>query len=258
MPLPHFLVVGAMKSGTTTLYRDLESHPGVRLVEKERSPLLHDTARQQYASELAGQKGLFGDISTHYTMRPNFDGAAARAERWLPPDTKIIYIVRDPVRRAVSHFLHWSTDARFDVPETVDEAVRAVQPLTDWGRYATQIRPWVEAFGVDNVRLVQFEHYVRDRPGEFASLCDWLGAARPPKPPESTVHNRSDGKLVLGDFWTRVLDSPAYEPVRRCLPDDVKQWAKRAVMRTAQRVEAELSDAAVGELIERGLTFLGT
>ena len=248
--LPHFLVVGAMKSGTTTLYRDLESAAGVQLFEKEASPLLRDSAAREYARGFREDGRLRGDVSTHYTMEPQYGGAAARAAALLPRGTKVVYILRDPVRRAVSHFLHWSTDARFEVPDDVDEAVAAVAELTDWGRYGSQIEPWVDAFGTDSVRLIRFEDYVADRAGEVTRLCRWLGV-EPPAEVTDAAHNRSEGKLVLGEFWTRVRDSPAYEHVRRFLPQAIKEQAKRAVMRPAEKRAAELSDAAAAELARR-------
>ena len=248
--LPHFLVIGAMKSGTTTLYRDLESHAGVSLFEKEGSPLLRDTAAREYGRGFRGEGRLRGDVSTHYTMRPQYENAAERAAGLLGPETKVLYIVRDPVRRAVSHFLHWSTDSRFQVPDSIDEAVLRVAELTDWGRYATQITPWVQAFGVSSVRLIRFEDYVSDRAGEFAAVCRWLGIDERVSVSQE-AHNRSAGKPVLGEFWTKVRDSPAYEHVRRYLPQALKDQAKRAVMRPAETPAAVPSDAAIAELVSR-------
>ena len=251
MTLPNFLVVGAMKSGTTTLYRDLESHAGVQLFEKEASPLLSAGSVRKYERGFTADDRLRGDVSTHYTMRPHYDGAAERAAKYLPADTKVVYIVRDPVRRAVSHFLHWSTDARFEVPEDVNDAVREVEELTAWGGYGTQIEPWLDAFGPANVRLIRFEDYVADRGGEFAGLCRWLGL----DPAEATItqaaHNRSEGKLVLGEFWAKVRHSPAYEHVRRFLPQVLKEQAKRAVMRPAETKRPQPSEAAIAELVSR-------
>ena len=250
MPLPHFLVVGAMKSGTTTLYNDLAGHPDVLLAEKESSPLLGEAARDRYARAFAGRPGVYGDVSTHYTMRPQYDGVVARAARWLPPDTKIVYILRDPVERAVSHYRHWAGLARYTVPDTLEAALREVPELTDWSAYATQIEPWVETFGVENVRPLSFENYVADRAGGFAGLCEWLGLPAC-GPPDDAVYNRTHGRPVLNVFWTRVRMSPAYEAVRHFLPGGVKDHVKRAVMAPADVPPVRPSPATRARLEDR-------
>ena len=106
--LPDFLIVGAMKSGTTTLYRDLILHPDVFMPEdKEPETLANssdpDQIRREYRTlfpRLA--EGLVkGEASTAYTKRPDFEGVAERAREVLGPGLKVVYMRRDPVERLV-------------------------------------------------------------------------------------------------------------------------------------------------------------
>src|SRR5262245_60208451 len=109
MRLPNFLVIGAMKSGTTTFYHDLAAHPDVFLAEKELGALSRDVATVEYASyfKRAKPEQLCGDVSTTYSMCPDVSGVADRAKKNLSRNTKIIYLVREPVARAISHHYHY-------------------------------------------------------------------------------------------------------------------------------------------------------
>ena len=114
MTLPGFLVVGAMKAGTTSLYRDLPTNPSVFMpIDKEPNNLLSDDVRtpqglDDYARHFqrAGADQLCGEASTAYTMLPRHTGVPERALEVLGPDCRIIYLVREPVARIVSHHQH--------------------------------------------------------------------------------------------------------------------------------------------------------
>ena len=93
MQIPDFLIVGAMKAGTTTLYRDLSGHPGIYLPEEKEPETLvrfgNDEAAilRDYKSLLGrSPKGaLTGEASTVYTKRPLHEGVAERAWRICGP-----------------------------------------------------------------------------------------------------------------------------------------------------------------------------
>lgn len=130
--LPNFFVIGAPRSGTTSLYEYLNSHPEVymspvkepdffaepaldltRLSGPEPSASLEEVARatpelaaavERYLTlfERAGTQARRGEASAIYLGHPS----AARHMRALVPDAKLIVILRDPAERAFSHFVH--------------------------------------------------------------------------------------------------------------------------------------------------------
>ena len=108
---PDFLIVGAMKAGTTTLYHDLSEHPDIFLpVLKEPEVLTTlerlDEMRAYYARLFrpARPGQLKGEASTAYTKRPNNEGVAEKARALCGDGLKIIYIRRDPVERIRSQY----------------------------------------------------------------------------------------------------------------------------------------------------------
>lgn len=257
---PHFLVIGGQKCGSTTLYRDLAATTGVALAEKElnllsRPGLDAERIRAEYARAFrhAPPDALRGDVSTTYAMLPDVAGVAERAKRALPPTTKIVYVVRDPVRRAISHHHHMRTQpdgVRWTEP--IDQSLDRRPELVDHGRYAMQLAPWRDAFGADAIRVIRFEQYVRDRVGVLSELCRFLGAAPPEGIDAGKVHNRSAGKPALNRFWAGLSESGWYRRVvRPLLPDTAKAWAMRLLLPQAPAAYDPPSQSTVDRIRER-------
>lgn len=108
--LPTFVVIGAMKCGTTSLYHYLKQHPEIGMSEpKEPNFFVEEKNYHQgmdwYQSLFQGSAKEYGECSTNYTKRHLFDGVPARMKALLP-DAKLIYLLRDPIERIVSHYVH--------------------------------------------------------------------------------------------------------------------------------------------------------
>lgn len=121
--LPDFIIVGAQKGGTTSLYKYLEQHPQVlkasrkevhffdenvdRGVRWYRSHFPSRRELEQRADKL-GKSVITGEASPYYIFHPH----AVRRLAALLPDTKLIVLLRDPVARAFSHYQHQLRMAR--------------------------------------------------------------------------------------------------------------------------------------------------
>ncbi|HEY6565289.1 MAG TPA: sulfotransferase domain-containing protein [Pirellulaceae bacterium] len=241
--LPSFLVIGGMKCGSTTLYEDLLSQPGIRIPEKEVSPLValgssDADIRQQYAAmfDRARSGRVWGDVSTRYSMLPDLPGVADRARAVLGAELKIIYLVRDPLERLVSHHHHMhSLRGAGHMPADIDRCVREQPSLVNYSRYAMQLRPWREAFGEMAIRIVVFEEYVRNRPGTITDLCHFLGVEpRCDRVSVDVQYNRSVGKPVFNPFWERLSHHAIYRRgVRPWLSSEVRRCIMRRLLPAA-------------------------
>jgi hypothetical protein len=149
-----FLVIGAQRSGTTSLWRALASHPELQLPSSKEAPFFsHDEqfARgldwyvEEFFSE-AGAQRLRGTASPHYMMGgPQADVAeVARRIRATVPDVKLIAVLREPIARAQSH--HRMVVHRGRETRSFEDAVRALlepQALEDARRYPLEVQPYV-------------------------------------------------------------------------------------------------------------------
>ena len=257
--LPDFLVIGAMKAGTTTLYHDLASQAAIRMSEvKEPSVLLRfpdgDAARGNYARQFAGRRSgqLLGEASTEYTKLPRHPGVADRARELLGPDLKLVYLVRNPVERAISHHHHAFSRGR--QAGDIDSVARSDSTLVDFGRYAMQLEPWIERFGIDRLLVLKFEDYVKDRAAALQKVGAHLGVpVDPSRIPEDKAFNQSEGNRIgtrarIGPF----LRTDVYQlGLRRLIPDRLRLWLRDRMVPEAPPRPAAPRPDTIDLLIER-------
>jgi hypothetical protein len=189
---PDFIVVGAMKSATTTLHEQLARQPGVFMSRPKEPNFFSDDAIYArgwgfYSTifSAAGAGDLRGESSTHYTKLPTFPRTVERMVRDLPR-VKLIYLMRHPIDRLVSHYVHELTAGGIRL--SVVEALDRHPELIEYGRYAMQLEPFLAAYGFENVlpiffaRLVSHPQQELERIGRFLALATalkWDSTLRP-------------------------------------------------------------------------------
>lgn len=250
--LPHFLIVGAMKAGTTTLYRDLCRSPQVFMPEqKEPNTLVRfgepEAIRADYHDLFPrGSSGrIRGEASTAYTKRPRFDGVAERALAALGPHLKIVYIRREPVRRIVSHYRH---DYQLHViREPFSTALRSHRDLIDWTRYEWQIAPWKAAFGEANVLEIDLDDLSANRRLTVERVLTHIGADPATLPPldEADVSNPAGDKNPMRSrLLSTVIYSRFYQRrLKPRLPQKLRVAGRRTILPKAEEVSVEVSQA---------------
>jgi hypothetical protein len=206
--LPNFMVIGAAKSGTTSLYNYLAQHPDIfmsaikepnffaleggrpnlkgPLDEARIFNLAHRktvTARTDYEALFAGAGGAkaVGEASPRYLYSPL--AAAAIADACGP--IRVIAILREPVARAWSHFemnRRRGLEPIGDFEAALDaEAGRMAEGFEwDWhylavGRYAGQLERYIDRFGAANVLVLLYEDLAREPAATLARCFAFLG-----------------------------------------------------------------------------------
>ncbi|MHC5002209.1 MAG: sulfotransferase family protein, partial [Planctomycetota bacterium] len=183
---PDFIIIGAMKCATSTLHEQLARQDGIVMSDPKEPCFFSDDAIWARGSDWyrglfarAGPADLCGESSTHYTKRPTHRRTVERMKAHLPATTRFVYVMRHPIDRLVSQYVHEWTQRRTTVP--IDEAVEQLPELVDYGRYAMQLRPFIDAFGVDAILPVFLER-MRSEPQEqlerVARFVGYGGAVR--------------------------------------------------------------------------------
>lgn len=203
---PDFFVVGAPKAGTTAVYQWLRSHQDVFLpcikepgyfayanvsATPRNGPFDPEYVRQitvdnrSYADlySMAGAR-MTGDVSPVYLLDENAAGRIAAAR----PDARIIIVLRDPVERAFSQFMHHVRDS-LDACETFDEALENEGPrLRDgwsWGHgyathghYASQIERYLAVFPKEQILFLEYQSLQNDPNACWQRIITHLGIAQ--------------------------------------------------------------------------------
>jgi len=263
-PLPNLFVIGAMKSGTTSLHALLESHPDVFMSDPKEpthfvdGPELRSVSRRaweagfwqdrdRYLDLFAGTEDVAvrGESSTAYAKRPRLSGVPERIAE-VAPDARILYILRDPVERTVSHYLHavqWNDEHRPPL-----EAVQSEPHYREVSHYAMQLEPYHRVFGRDQVRVVTLESLKADTAGEARGLFAWLGIDPEHLPPSLERRNVTRAGVVRRrgpEVVRRARSARPTQVLKRYLPWRIRVMARRIlddpVDRASERM-AELVD----------------
>lgn len=248
---PDFLIVGAMKAGTTTLYRDLQSHLDIflpqqkepeTLVRLQNAAAIRSEYRAMFGS--ADATALCGEASTAYTKRPQFEGVAARAKTICGGDLKVIYLRRDPLERILSHYRHEMQHGR--ITDSFSAALREHDELIDFTRYDWQIAPWRNTFGEENILEIQLEDYAAARAATVAKILSFLGLdlQRLGTIDAGRIANRAgDTKTVSNPLLRALLYSNLYQKrLKGCIPATLREKARKSLL-----PRPKLAEAAVNE-----------
>jgi hypothetical protein len=260
-----FLVVGAMKAGTTTLYRDLLAHPDIAMPEQKEPETLTrfeslDDIRDDYAKLFARARegAIRGEVSTAYTKRPVNEGVAEKAFALTQGNLRVVYIRRNPADRIVSHYKHETQHGRIDMP--ISRALREVPDLINFTRYDWQIAPWKACFGARRVLEIDLEDYAVDRGGIARQVVAHIGAdpSRLPPPNEKMIANRGDemkrmDNPVVDKFVRSTLYQRSIKPI---LPRHWREATRRTILPRPREIDADLSQADL-EFIASALAHAG-
>lgn len=221
--LPTFIVIGAKKAGTTSLYRHLLDHPAVWLPESKRIEFF-STARWElgtswYEDQFArGRRApARGEISTSYTRFPIVPDVPARM-RAVVPDVRLLYLVRDPLERIESHYRHLVVEGSEMRPIDVAVLANPAEYIAR-SRYHLQVTRYLEHFPREQLLLLTTEA-LRDDPGATLSqVYAFLGVDPAHRPRDLDVRaNRTDEMRREGHAVRRLRRSRPYRAVRQVVP----------------------------------------
>src|SRR5438105_1889408 len=156
--LPNLLIIGGLKCGTTSLHHYLSLHPEVAMSRpKELNFFVEDLnwplGADWYASHFDPAASIRGESSPHYTNRPRFGGVPERISSVLGRP-RLILVVRDPIDRMLSHYLH-NLGGGYEKC-SLDEAFAEPQgSYVARSRYWFQLEPYLEVFDRELIAIVR-------------------------------------------------------------------------------------------------------
>jgi hypothetical protein len=233
--LPTFFVIGAARSGTTSLHHYLSLHPEIQMsATKEPHYFAGPEGEFSYhAPRVAGideYRSLFdprystrGEASPSYSAFPRRRGVPARIKE-LVPEAKFVYLVRDPIDRAVSHYLHGVATEGEGRP--VGEALADLDMRNVYlcaSCYGTQLEQYRGCFPLDRVLIVEHKDLRDNRVSTLQSIFGFLGVrADFSSPGFATEYRGSDSWRRFPGWYRRTLDVAARSGLAR-LPGGARQ-----------------------------------
>lgn len=243
--LPDFLVIGAMKSGTTSLFRWLDEQPECTLPRaKEAHFFSHDDvwARglEWYASLFAHAPPdrLTGEASPSYT-HPVRGAVAAERIASVLPDVRLVFVARNPVERLRSHYRHQVQRGRERRPFL--EAVAAEgNSYVARSCYHACLGAYLERFPREQICIVRFEDVVEEGAPGWRTVLGHLGLS--PRALPAAAHNVTAAKArftrPLLWLWQRGMVQRA-----SALPRPVRRLGRALLLRRDAAYESRLVES---------------
>jgi Sulfotransferase family len=259
---PNLFIIGAMKSGTSSLHEYLRQHPDIFMARfKEPQYFAPHTTRwgqrwgqgQPYPHpgiewyldlfRDAGDVRYAGESSVSYTAAPWVTGCEQRIHAFNP-EARLVYIMRDPVERAISHYWHFVNDGREDL--TPLDAVRRKEDYVARSDYARQLQPYIDTFGRERIFTLSLEELEADSSEWMRSLFTWLGVA-----PDVAVHTErfNVGRTKLRQTRRHLtpidtmLKHWRWKQLERMLPPAVPGLLRTLAYRECDRTAIPVADA---------------
>ena len=232
---PNFFVVGAAKSGTTSLWEYLKMHPQVFMppdeMQKEPNyfcPLGDGMSDfEDYISIFDGAKKeeqIVGEATTAYLTCPKSAGMIYEYEKKYKIGVKIIILLRNPAERAYSLY-NWNVQEGYDyggsfkyVLKKEPERLKSQFPFFlkprgykynyfyfNSGLYYDQVKRYLDIFGEENVHIDLFEEFVKNTSGSLNRIYKFLGIDEIPLPEITYLNSSHDTYSPLLQYSLRKL-----------------------------------------------------
>lgn len=276
---PDFVIVGAAKAGTTSLYEYCRQHPGIFVVPRKEPRFFafegkevdpNDPVHSKNVTDLVSYLSLFddalpgqitGEASPVYLIDEETPSRIAGHK----PDAKIVVILRNPVERAYSHFLYAQLgglepmsasfeDVLHEPTVNVGQWVRRRRYL-ETGFYFQHLSRYIAVFGRDRIHISFFEDLVRDPVKLAQDVFRFLGVDDSFVPSASVKFGKSGipkNKLLHSILYPPglgLIKTVAYKMMR---PKDFHALRARRI----KIVNRNLSKEPMSALVRKELTEL--
>jgi Sulfotransferase domain len=259
LPLPDFLVIGAQKSGTTSLYEYLRSHPQVFMPDIKELDFF--TAGINWERGFGWYQRLFadagpevtavGEASTSYTKFPRYSGSAELIARYLP-EARLIYVVRNPIDRLRSHYVHNVAFGTETAP--LAEAVRNNPDYINFSKYAMQLDQYLSHFRTDQVLIITSEALRSARTETLERVYSFLGVRADWKSDVQEQEFFTSERRLAYPAWVgnsrRWFKKRVFSTVKipRLVPTRVKQLLGKPAQTVYESQDAVLPESLRAEL----------
>jgi len=176
--MPNLIIIGGLKCGTTSIHHYLGLHPEIQMSKPKElnffvEELNWDLGLDWYRGRFDDRFSVRGESSPHYTNLPRFQGVAERIHQHVP-DARLIYMVRDPISRILSHWCH-ATGAGYETRPMEEALASPDQGYVTRSMYWQQLQPYLELFEPSRITVITQEELQTDREGTMRKAFRFAG-----------------------------------------------------------------------------------
>ena len=261
--LPDFIIIGAMKSATSTLHNQLSAQPGIFMSSPKEPNFFSDD--DIYNHGLSWYSGLFsyanardicGESSTHYTKLPDYPDTIQRLKAVIPRP-KLIYVMRHPVDRLISHYMHqWSVGV---ISCDINQAIDRYPELVDYSCYGMQITPYLQEFGHKAVLPLFFDDLKKNKDRALNRVGTFIGCTQPLIwIDDLTQDNQSSQRIRRFYGYELLINSRPMAWLRKNLiPQALRNRIKKRLTMQQRPQISDVQREHITEIFDRDLKVVG-
>jgi hypothetical protein len=243
--LPNLLMIGAPKTGTSSLHQYLSQHPEVAMsLPKELRYFWREDWRERrewYESHFDPSKPVRGESTPAYTAWPHRDRVPERAAEMVP-DAKLIYCVRDPIDRIVSHYVQERANGvRESFESFMDRVDDPSNIVVCSSRYGTQLERWLEHYDMSQIMVVDQHELGTQREATVRQVFRWLGVD-PDVPLDLETELNTNAHKIAMRPWARAIWANVLWPASRSVPESLKKRVRGRAQQVIWRRVTEKPD----------------
>ena len=236
--LPNLIVIGGLKCGTTSLHHYLNLHPSIAMSRPKElnffvEELNWELGPEWYASHFDRSASVRGETSPHYTNLPRFGGVAKRMRDLLGANARVIYMVRDPIERMLSHYLH-NVGGGYESRPLAEALTDPGSAYVSRSRYTMQLEPYLASFDRARVLVVANEDLADKREATMRRVFAFCGVDDDFRSEQfgrewETGSGKQDGGFRLMDRAVRLPGLRALDRNFDRLPESLRWMVERVV-----------------------------
>ncbi|MGF1520830.1 MAG: sulfotransferase [Leptolyngbyaceae cyanobacterium] len=176
--LPNLVIIGAMKCGTTSLHYYLGLHPEISMSQQKELNFFIEKKKWKkgldwYKSHFQEKNKILGESSPNYTSFTQFPGVPQRMHAIIP-QTKLIYLVRDPIERMIAHYVHQYS--RGSENRNIEEALTTADNnfYLDRSLYYSQVSCFLDYFDGSQLLIMSAEALRQDTSNALKKIFKFL------------------------------------------------------------------------------------
>ena len=279
MTLPNFLIIGAAKSGTTALYRYLKQHPDIFMSERKEPHFFSFTNETKMTrgpgdyvktaiTDFNLYCKLFDSVKNEIAIgeaSPTYIYIKGTAERIysILPNVKLLAILRNPVDRAFSAYMHQVRDGYEDSKDFKEALSKENERIkNNWGPiwhyvnagyYYEQLIPYFNSFNKDNIKIIIYDDFVKNPIKEIKNIYSFLGVDDSYIPDMSVKPNVSG--IPKHKTWQIIIDFLFNHPnpirsISRKIFSEEYRWKVTSIIRNKNLIKPIIPLSLRLELIE--------
>jgi len=230
--LPNLIIIGAPKCGTSSMHFYLGLHPQIYMSQPKELNFFQieknwDKGEKWYRSHFKKQAIIRGESSPMYSNTFEFLGVPERMHA-LIPDARLIYLMRDPIERIISHHIHATAVGLSS--GSIDECLNSPDNnYIQYSKYYTQLESYLKYYSLSQICMITSEELYLERYQTLKKVFCFLGVDSGYYSNQFTTLKNTYADISPKSQFARYLDRMTNHNIRFIIPETIRSSIRKMI-----------------------------